>query len=113
MHRHGAAGLDNAWEIHLAVMLAPIGYVTIPPETLVRSRSGQPLSEVEQQMLAHVPETAARLLANIPRLEGVARIVRYQDKCFDGVAETPASASRKHAIAKRAGRGHHAGARRR
>jgi response regulator RpfG family c-di-GMP phosphodiesterase len=77
-------GMDNAWEIHLAVMLAPIGYVTIPPETLVRSRSGQPLSEVEQQMLAHVPETAARLLANIPRLEGVARIVRYQDKCFDG-----------------------------
>ncbi|HEX3720001.1 MAG TPA: HD domain-containing phosphohydrolase [Verrucomicrobiae bacterium] len=77
-------GLDNAWEIHLAVMLAPIGNVTVPPETLVRSRAGHPLSEVEEQMMAHVPETAARLLANIPRLEGVARIVRYQDKCFDG-----------------------------
>ncbi|MGA2748663.1 MAG: HD domain-containing phosphohydrolase [Verrucomicrobiota bacterium] len=77
-------GLDNAWEIHLAVMLAPIGLVTIPPETLIRSRAARPLSEVEQQMLAHVPETAARLLANIPRLEGVARIVRYQNKNFDG-----------------------------
>jgi response regulator RpfG family c-di-GMP phosphodiesterase len=77
-------GLDNAWEIHLAVMLAPIGNVTVPPEVLVRSRAGHPLSEVEEQMLAHVPETAARLLANIPRLEGVARIVRYQDKGFDG-----------------------------
>jgi response regulator RpfG family c-di-GMP phosphodiesterase len=77
-------GLDNAWEIHLAVMLAPIGNVTIPPETLVRAKAGQRLSEVEEQMMAHVPETAARLLANIPRLEGVARIVRYQDKCFDG-----------------------------
>ncbi len=76
--------VENAWEIPLAVMLAPIGYVTIPPETLVRSRAGQALSEVEQQMLAQVPEIAARLLANIPRLEGVARIVRYQDKCFDG-----------------------------
>jgi response regulator RpfG family c-di-GMP phosphodiesterase len=76
--------VDNAWEIHLAVMLASIGYVTIPPETVVRSRSGQPLSEVEEQMLARLPETAARLLANIPRLEGVARIVRYQHKHFDG-----------------------------
>jgi len=58
--------VENAWEIHLAVMLASIGYVTIPSETLVRSRAGQPLSAVEEQMLARLPETAARLLANIP-----------------------------------------------
>jgi len=77
-------GLDNAWEIHLAAMLAPIGNVTVPPETLVRSRTGQPLSKAEEQMLAHRPETAARLLGNIPRLEGVAQIVRYQNKSFDG-----------------------------
>jgi response regulator RpfG family c-di-GMP phosphodiesterase len=77
-------GLDNAWEIHLAAMLAPIGNVTVPPETLVRARAGQPLSKAEEQMLAHTPESAARLLANIPRLEGVAQIVRYQNKAFDG-----------------------------
>src|SRR4051812_1655283 len=34
-------GLSNAWEIHLAVMLAPIGYVTVPPETLVKERAGE------------------------------------------------------------------------
>ncbi len=77
-------GLENPWEIHLAVMLAPIGNVTVPPETLVRSRAGQPLTEAEEQMLAHLPETAARLLVNIPRLQGVAKIVRYQNKAFDG-----------------------------
>jgi response regulator RpfG family c-di-GMP phosphodiesterase len=77
-------GLDNAWEIHLAAMLAHIGDVTVPPETLVRSRSGQTLSAAEEHMLANRPETAARLLGNIPRLEGVARIVRYQNKSFDG-----------------------------
>ena len=76
--------VENAWEIHLAVMLASIGYVTIPPETLVKSRTGQPLSAIEEQMLERLPETAARLLANIPRLEGVARIVQYQHKRFDG-----------------------------
>lgn len=76
--------LDGEWEIHLAAMLAPIGYVTIPPETLIRSRSGEALSKVEAQMVKQVPETAARLLTNIPRLEGVARIVRYQHKHYDG-----------------------------
>jgi response regulator RpfG family c-di-GMP phosphodiesterase len=76
--------MENAWEIHLAVMLASIGYVTVPPETLVKSRAGQTLSSVEEQMLARLPETAARLLANIPRLGGVARIIQYQHKHFDG-----------------------------
>jgi response regulator RpfG family c-di-GMP phosphodiesterase len=76
--------IENAWEIHVAVMLASIGYVTIPPGTLVKSSAGQLLSPVEQQMLAQMPETTARLLSNIPRLEGVARIVRYQHKHFDG-----------------------------
>lgn len=74
----------DPWEIHLAVMLASIGYVTIPPETLIKARAGQMLSKAEEQILTRVPETAARLLANIPRLEGVAQIVRYQHKRFDG-----------------------------
>jgi len=74
----------NAWEIPLAFMLAPVGNVTIPPELLIRARSGIGLSKVEEQMVSQLPETAARLLANIPRLEGVARIVRYQHKNYDG-----------------------------
>jgi response regulator RpfG family c-di-GMP phosphodiesterase len=77
-------GLSNAWEIHLAVMLAPIGYVTVPAETMVKARANEPLSKVEEQMVARLPDTAAKLLANIPRLEGVAKIVRYQHKSFDG-----------------------------
>jgi len=80
----GRLQLTNAWEIHLAVMLAPIGYVSLPPELLIKSRKGEPLSEVESATLAQVPDSSARLLANIPRLEGVARIVQYQQKHFDG-----------------------------
>jgi response regulator RpfG family c-di-GMP phosphodiesterase len=79
---------DNEWEIPLAVMLAPIGNVTIPPELLLRARAGVALSKVEEQLVAQLPETAARLLANIPRLEGVARIVRYQHKKYDGTGLT-------------------------
>jgi len=83
--------VDNAWEIHLAVMLAPIGYVTIPPETLLKARRDEVLSKVEEQIVTQVPETAARLLANIPRLEGVGRIVRYQHKHYDGTSFPPDS----------------------
>jgi response regulator RpfG family c-di-GMP phosphodiesterase len=82
---------ENAWEIPLAVMLAPIGNVTIPPDLLIRARAGVSLSKVEEQIVAQLPETAARLLANIPRLEGVARIVRYQHKNFDGTGNPPDS----------------------
>ena len=77
-------GLTNAWEINLAVMLAPIGYVTVPLETMLKARAGEPLSRVEEQMVDRLPDTAAKLLANIPRLESVAKIVRYQQKRFDG-----------------------------
>ena len=75
---------ENEWEIPLAIMLAPIGNVTIPPELLLRARAGAVMSRDEEQIVAQLPETAARLLANIPRLEGVARIVRYQHKKYDG-----------------------------
>jgi response regulator RpfG family c-di-GMP phosphodiesterase len=80
----GKLQLPNAWEVHLAVMLAPIGHVTVPPELFIKSRSGQFLTEAENQILARVPECAGRLIKNIPRLEGVSRIVQYQHKHFDG-----------------------------
>lgn len=74
----------EAWEIHVAAMLSSIGSVTLPPETLVKARAGQPLSPPEQLLVNSLPETTARLLSNIPRLEGVAKIARYQQKHFDG-----------------------------
>jgi len=77
--------MEHAWEVHLAAMLAPIGYVALPPETIVKAREGHMMSKVEEQLIASVPEIAARLLANIPRLEGVSKIVRYQHKPFDGL----------------------------
>ena len=77
-------GIRNNWEIHLAAMLAPVGYVTLPPETVLKARTARPLSETERQLIENVPQIAAKLLANIPRLDGVAQIVRYQQKHFDG-----------------------------
>jgi response regulator RpfG family c-di-GMP phosphodiesterase len=79
-----ALNVEQCWELELAAMLSPIGYVTIPPAVLQKHRAGLSLSGPERDMIERVPEFGANLLANIPRLEPVARIVRYHAKRFDG-----------------------------
>ncbi len=76
--------LADMWEIQLAAMLLSVGYVTLPPETLVKARADAPLANGEEKLVGSLPDTTARLIANIPRLEGVAKIVRYHQKCFNG-----------------------------
>ena len=80
-----ALKVAEVWEWEIAAMLSQIGYVTIPPAVIGKARSGKELAEVEAKMLLRVPEIGHHLLANIPRLESVARIVLYQNKRFDGV----------------------------
>jgi len=80
----GTRKLEFSWELEVAAMLSSIGMITIPLPVLYKARNGEPLNTAEKEMLARVPETGSALLANIPRLENVARIVRYQAKCFDG-----------------------------
>ena len=76
--------MENSWELEMAAMLSQIGTVTVPPALLEKARSGKELTVQEQEILSRVPKTGADLLANIPRLESVARIVLYQQKHYDG-----------------------------
>lgn len=72
------------WELELGAMLSPVGYATVPPAVLEKYRAGQELSDAEREALRQAPDLGSSLISNIPRLENVARIVRYQDKHFDG-----------------------------
>jgi len=72
------------WELEMAATLAPIGYVTVPPDVIKRAQNGVTVSAAEEEMLERMPETGAKLLANIPRLEGVAEMVLHHQKRFDG-----------------------------
>ena len=76
--------LRKTWDIALAAMLSPIGCITLPTEILGKMRHHQELAREEAEMVARVPEIGYNLLCHIPRLESVARIVLYQNKCFDG-----------------------------
>ena len=79
-----AMRLSETWNMEMATMLSHIAYVSLPPDTLEKVRSGAVLKSNEMHLLESLPDTGSKLLMNIPRLEEVANIVRYQSKNFDG-----------------------------
>lgn len=76
--------VENSWEFEMAAQLVPLGTATVPRALVEKQRAGQPLSTEENEVLGRASQNIADLLANIPRLEPVARIVRYQQKHYDG-----------------------------
>jgi len=76
--------VENMWEVELSTMLSQIGCVTIPGETLERKYQGKHLSIDENKMFMDHPKIGKSLLVNIPRLEGIAEAIAYQEKQFDG-----------------------------
>ena len=76
--------LESLWDLRIATMLFPLGYVTVSEKTLECVLDGRPVPSSDREALAHHAEIAQRMLRHIPRLESVASIVAYQDKSFDG-----------------------------
>ena len=65
----------NPWELSVAVMISPIGFLTMPPELKTKVNEGQKLNEEEADTIQAIPAISARLLSNIPRMETVGAIV--------------------------------------
>lgn len=81
--------LTPTWELEAAALLSQIGFVTIPPELILKARLGQPLTEREKDVFTRIPAIGSSLISQISRLEGVARIILYQHKRFDGAGYPP------------------------
>jgi putative two-component system response regulator len=71
-------GVRDPWRYELAATLSLVGCIALPDDVFERAYCGQELSADEQRMFHAHPQTAARLLSNIPRLEMVAEIIRGQ-----------------------------------
>jgi CheY-like chemotaxis protein len=71
-------GTPMSWELRLAAMLSQIGCVTLPESVLARLYAGQTLDDEAHSVYRSHPRVAGKLLASIPRLEGVAEIVTGQ-----------------------------------
>lgn len=79
-----ALDLPARWQLELAAMLGPIGLLSVPVEVIAKLQAKKPLSEIEQKMIDESPGAARNIIANIPRLAGVAKIIHLQNRGFDG-----------------------------
>ena len=70
----------DTWATEVGALLAPIGRIALPREVL----SATTFNPETQAILARVPELGASMIQSIPRMDGVAEIIRYQAKGFDG-----------------------------
>ncbi|MCB9851400.1 MAG: response regulator [Phycisphaerales bacterium] len=80
----GELKVERVWECEIAAMLSQIGCVTVPPDTLDRAYGAAPLTATDAELLDAMPQVGAGLVARIPRLDRVSRIIAYQQKNFDG-----------------------------
>jgi response regulator RpfG family c-di-GMP phosphodiesterase len=83
--------VEPSWELDIAAMLSQIGCVTLPADTMDKLYHGEKLTAEESQMLDAHPLIGRDLVANIPRLEGVAEIIACQGMRFDGTGAPPNS----------------------
>lgn len=77
-HMAQALGLNDVWQLDLAAMLSYLGFVAIPPDTIAKYNSGRELEAEESRLIDGQREVAFGMLQRIPRLAGVAAIVRGQ-----------------------------------
>lgn len=76
--------IPKSWEMEVASMLSPIGYLGVPTEILNKLHNKDVLSDKEKDVLNSVPELGRDLVRNIPRLESISNIILFQNKRFDG-----------------------------
>jgi len=72
--------IRDPWQYELAATLCLLGCIALPDDVFEKAYTDQDLSPDEEQMFRAHPETAARLLSNIPRLEEVAEMIRMQQR---------------------------------
>lgn len=82
-------GLQELWAVEIAAMLSQIGCVTLPPRTVEKLSTGEDLSREERDLVAHLPILADQLLAGIPRIDTVRRVLaRYSRPRPQGATST-------------------------
>jgi len=77
-HMAQTAQPENLSEFDTSAMLSQIGCIALPTDLLKKAYSGLPLLIHEEEAFRAHPSTAHKLLVNMPRLEIVAEILKYQ-----------------------------------
>jgi response regulator RpfG family c-di-GMP phosphodiesterase len=80
-----AIGMHDGWELEVAAMFSHLGAITLPEATAEKLYAATPLTPHESAMVERVPAVTERILANIPRLEGVQQILANYRRTFASV----------------------------
>jgi CheY-like chemotaxis protein len=78
VHMAAQLRLPDPWQYELAATLCLIGCITLPSDAFEHAYVGDKPSAEELHMYRAHPDTGFRLLAQIPRLEYVAEMIRLQ-----------------------------------
>ncbi len=70
-------GIEDAWQIEVAAMLSQVGCVAVPESLLAKQLAGSEMSQAEIQTLHSQAILGSKLVAKIPRLESVARMIAH------------------------------------
>lgn len=87
--------VPNLWKLEIAARLSFLGFISLPKETLSKLCLGLKLTGQEEASLRTVPQLGRDLIHNIPRMDGVANIIYYTQKNFDGTGVPNDSVSRE------------------
>jgi len=74
----------NLWELDTAALLSQLGCIQLSQDVLDKVAQGKALTSTERMEFAAHATIGAEVIARIPRLEKVARIILYQHKNYDG-----------------------------
>ncbi len=77
-------GIRENWQLRISAILSHIGWVTIPHSVQEKFSAGKALEVHERAQINQVPMISSDWVSKIPRLEYVAKVIRYQNKNFDG-----------------------------
>ncbi len=91
--------IEDAWQIEVAAMLSHVGCVAVPESLLEKQLAGSTLTPSEQQTLQTQANLGSKLVAKIPRLELVAKMIS-QASTLDGSRGNPAHAFEEEVVAE-------------
>ncbi|MEZ5261166.1 MAG: response regulator [Acidimicrobiales bacterium] len=72
----GDLGLEASWELETAAMLARVGWLAVPDETLQQYLLGEPLDGVGRQQMERAVLTTTAVIGHIPRFERVTSLLQ-------------------------------------
>ncbi|MGE4268576.1 MAG: HD domain-containing phosphohydrolase [Deferribacterales bacterium] len=83
--------VEQQWQLEVASMLVYLGYIALPADILKKIINEKELTPAEMQIYRSYPENGAGLVANIPRLGGVAELIKKQRILSESDAKQPVS----------------------